>query len=558
MSTEPINRNIFKKGGVFEIVFAIVICSIILLVPIFVIHTKYSFFVLEHGEINEGAVGAGLLLAVVFRTVSRTILRTVIRTSARAGMRASLKGAIKNTARSAARSQSRKLLDPIQRFFSNRLEKNKNDTLQEINHQNLKSLGFASVLLYLSWVIVIGFGQPFSTLLNKDDSMLLSEQESIQERQRLTSNLTLAIVTHEHSLETEKEREKLAALKVDLKNSRDLEKQTVILDQIALQAAFLSHVVSEEETAKLASGFETFDPDAVYLEFQDDKEAVLKALTRYGRFQNWTESTKSSVSKDVENYLDVQLELFQKVWGDSSLSQEISFELSTLETQFKHQLLKQLLVSDVQKVLTFVNNKHDLQYFPLFDWVLTYPPFPAGELVNDPNDSYSTSVIQKGRTEWDSFVIWLGGLIVIIPLWVIYLAQWGMSRKLNLRMYHETGIDGGLIQLYFAGAFSFMPLTSDVIVDCDSKNRYKIAVTGILTSCVFAVLFWLAGKLFVQPILVFTAEAFMLYPMVQCFPLAPLEGGFIWNYSKLKWGVIFSIVMGIFMILGSEGLNYVI
>jgi hypothetical protein len=316
--------------------------------------------------------------------------------------------------------------------------------------------------------------------------------------------------------------------------------------------------VNEEETAKLASGFETFDPEAANLQFQDDKRAVLRALKRYGQFQNWSEKTKSMVYGDVENYLDVQLELFQQIWGDSTLSEQVSIELSTLETQFKHQLLKELLVSEVQKVLTFINNKHDLQYYPLFDWVFTYPPFPAGQLISDPNDSFASSVVQTGRTEWGSFVIWLGGLIMVLPLWVIFLAQWMMARKLNLSLRHETGIDGGLIQLYFAGAFSFMPLTSDVIVECDSKNRYKIALAGILTSCVLAVLFWLSGKLFVQPILVFTAEAFMLYPMVQCFPLAPLEGRFIWNYSKFKWGIVFSIVMGIFMILGSEGLNYVI
>ena len=136
-----------KGGRARETIIAFLICSAVLFLPMFEIEHEYKLFTQEHGEAREGAAGAALALAVMFRTVSRTVLRTIIRTSARAGMRASLRGAIRTSIRTVGRTQSKGLLK--------RKDKERRD--KNIRLGNYKSLLFASVLLYLSFRSVFGY-----------------------------------------------------------------------------------------------------------------------------------------------------------------------------------------------------------------------------------------------------------------------------------------------------------------------------------------------------------------------------------------------------------------
>ena len=95
------------------------------------------------------------------------------------------------------------------------------------------------------------------------------------------------------------------------------------------------------------------------------------------------------------------------------------------------------------------------------DYLMTYAPFP-------------------GTTAWASPLIWVGGAIMVIPLWFIFFVQSAMCRSRKVIMDHQTEWIGGGIQLYFAGAFSFMPLTSDVVIDTSTDKRSQIALGGSL------------------------------------------------------------------------------
>jgi hypothetical protein len=104
-----------------------------------------------------------------------------------------------------------------------------------------------------------------------------------------------------------------------------------------------------------------------------------------------------------------------------------------------------------------------------------------------------------------------------------------------------------------------MPLTSDVVVDdATPAQRGRVALAGISVPTVVSVLLWLAWKLTGIPALVFLADGFLIYPMVQIFPLSPLEGIFVWRWSRLLWLVLFIIIMFLFMVPGSEALRSVI
>ena len=104
-----------------------------------------------------------------------------------------------------------------------------------------------------------------------------------------------------------------------------------------------------------------------------------------------------------------------------------------------------------------------------------------------------------------------------------------------------------------------MPLTSDVIVpDASVVQRARIALIGLLTPSLIAFTLWYMWKQSGDSRLLFMADAFLIFPMVQCFPLKPLEGIYIWKWNKLVYSVIFITIMGMFMIVASEGLKNVI
>ena len=76
-------------------------------------------------------------------------------------------------------------------------------------------------------------------------------------------------------------------------------------------------------------------------------------------------------------------------------------------------------------------------------------------------------------------------------------------------MDHQTEWIGGGIQLYFAGAFSFMPLTSDVI-DTTADKRSQIALGGLIAPTLVAIALWLAWKETNQPWVLFCLDVLAL------------------------------------------------
>ena len=433
-----------EGGGAVETALAVVIALAALVGPLVYIQHRYDLFTSEHGLAREGAAGAGLALAVVFRTVSRTVLRTIVRTSARAGMRASMKGAMQSGMRVATRS----LLASMFKTAADKGDKETANGPASIRRGNLRSLAFATLLLYVSWVIVIGLGQPFTPLMN-------AEQAGIAETAKLTEAQAMADRPRpEHQawdldVAIKVKREELRTSKKKYKGSRDP------VEQRAMEAQLI---------------VENLELDDLQIELQD-------ALTKAGGKM----SPKAAPEDEAE------------------------------PTAFDD----------------------------LIEWLFTRAPYP-------------------GATPWASPVIWGGALIFTLPLWVIYFFQAGEARRRGLVLRHETGMDGGLIQLYFAGAFSFMPLTSDVVVEGTEEERGRVALVGLLAPTFIAIGLWGAWKATGITPLLFAADAFLIYPMVQTFPLDPLDGVRVWRWNKVVWTVVFLAIISVFMFAGSEGLKSVI
>ena len=433
--SEPIEQ----QESTIERGIALFLCALVLLLPMIYIEHGYDAFTSEHGEAREGAAGAGLALAVVFRTVSRTVLRTIVRTSARAGVRASLKGAIKNAARTAIRQKTK---DAAKQLAADQ---------KKARASNLKSMMFASGLLYVSWVIVIGFGQPFSSLLNKDDSLAREAQE-LREQQELKERMKKPAIEawqkKQALMDAESEKDELM---LEIKMERDGDKRGLLQAELQIVKDKIINANYEFTQAFERSGELLANPNDIYAEEPP---------------------------------------------GDPTVSEWV-------------------------------------------DYLMTYAPFP-------------------GKTAWSSPLIWIGGAIMVIPLWVIFFVQSTMCRTRKVIMDHQTEWIGGGIQLYFAGAFSFMPLTSDVVIDTTPAKRSQIALGGLIVPTLIAMALWLTWKETNQPWILFCSDAFLLYPMVQVFPLNPLEGIFVWRHSKFQWLLSFIVIMGMFMLVSSEALKNVI
>ena len=439
--------------GWLELVAALLFAATIMLGPMIYIQHEYELFISEHGGIKEGAAGATLVLAVIMRTVTRSLLRTAVRAGARAGLKVTTKRLVQIWLRFASRiflsqvfarffgEKNRIFLSQVfARFFGEKKERSQDPA--EIARSNLKSLGFASVLLYASWVIVLGFGQPFASLLSEEDAVA-AEAAQIAELKQLQQDLV----------------------------------------------------------ARVPPEVQAFHKEAALRERRSEV-IVLRDRVRAGE-------------RDLEKEL---------------LMAEV--ELGNANAVFA-------------EALALAKGR-------------IVPPEPAQvvEAVEVPNIAVRAPF--PGKAPWSSLLIWVGAALAVLPMWLIYLVQSTTARRLGRVLRHETGIDGGIIQLYFAGAASFMPLTSDVELEGSDKEKAIVSLVGLLVPTAVALVIWGIWRALGNPWILFVADLFLIYPMVQVFPLKPLDGSDVWAWSRWVWLLVFSGVMGAFMFLGSEALKNVI
>ncbi|MAA78312.1 MAG: hypothetical protein CL916_03560 [Deltaproteobacteria bacterium] len=539
-------------GGRRETIIALIICAVVLLLPIFVIEHEYKVFTKEHGVAKEGAAGAGLWLAVMFRTVSRTVLRTIIRTSARAGMRASLRGAFRTGIRSAGRTTSKKLADQ-------NLPVSENKGFQ----QNLKSLCFASVLLYVSWVIVIGLGQPYSGLLYKSSEELVLAKEDQTHKNRIVELQELAVEAWEREQDWKETRSELRVIERKIKMERNAPERAELnkRESFLRQKELLDARAFEDAYSK--SKKEKLNPKYIKDLSEEEEEEHLQRITWLQTLAPYPAEPVAGTSfsvelRDVESQGKV-LEPIRYLITIDAPSLDIPHDLDVSHNDGEFALSK---IKPSPNLLNWVQLREGVSFH------FSQEVDSIGEVVVD-SDSVSIHRVQLGvdevviqfggRTPWKSMVIWLGGFIVVLPLWLIYFFQSWKAKKEGLVLNHETGPIGGGIQLYFAGAFSFMPLTSDVEVpQANPAQRSLIALYGLLPPAVISVFVWFLWLQIGDSRLLFLSDALLIFPMVQCFPLSPLEGIYVWRYSKLQWFCTFVFIMSLFMIVASAGLKGVI
>lgn len=146
--------------------------------------------------------------------------------------------------------------------------------------------------------------------------------------------------------------------------------------------------------------------------------------------------------------------------------------------------------------------------------------------------------------------------LAALPL-LIYAATSGWAApRFGVQLNLSTRVDGLLLQAYFTGAGSFLPITTDVEYQGDARGRAWTAGLSLgslllsgaaLKGLAFATGWW--G-------LSFASAMFLLYAFVFSFPLQPLGGRDVWEHSRLAWAGLFGLILFTFQMTVPESLTF--
>ena len=112
----------------------------------------------------------------------------------------------------------------------------------------------------------------------------------------------------------------------------------------------------------------------------------------------------------------------------------------------------------------------------------------------------------------------------------------------------QTSIDGILLQAYFTGALSYLPLASDMSLSGTTEDKGRCAMMSLVTLLSISLLLDTTGSLIDIPLLSNWAAHLLLYAFVIAFPLKPLEGAEVWAYRKSWWLAIFTLMTFCFLL----------
>ena len=115
--------------------------------------------------------------------------------------------------------------------------------------------------------------------------------------------------------------------------------------------------------------------------------------------------------------------------------------------------------------------------------------------------------------------------------------------KISLR----TPLDGIILQAYFTGALSYLPLASDITLEGSVENKARCAGETLIMMLGLSIFLDSFGHLLDVVVLEIWAAQILLYVFVISFPLRPLEGSDILAHSKFWWFAVFFFVLLAFL-----------
>ena len=122
----------------------------------------------------------------------------------------------------------------------------------------------------------------------------------------------------------------------------------------------------------------------------------------------------------------------------------------------------------------------------------------------------------------------------------------GMNNNVNISL--RTSMDGIILQAYFTGALSYLPLASDIELKGTEENRAKCSAMALILMLAIVLGLDSLAYLFGLPILEVWGAHILLYLFVISFPLRPLEGSDVFAFNKGWWSLIFFAILLAFLL----------
>ena len=134
-----------------------------------------------------------------------------------------------------------------------------------------------------------------------------------------------------------------------------------------------------------------------------------------------------------------------------------------------------------------------------------------------------------------------------LPLLVYGAIHLWAARRVGVLLRFNTAFDGLLLQAYFTGAGSFLPMTTDVEYRGSRRGKMWLATICLASMYVIHLVLWVLASISHDPILSFASGTFLIFCFVYIFPIQPLEGNDIWAGNKWLWvGVWIPILLSFF------------
>jgi len=151
-----------------------------------------------------------------------------------------------------------------------------------------------------------------------------------------------------------------------------------------------------------------------------------------------------------------------------------------------------------------------------------------------------TIFFKYGRVEWLSFIY------VLAPLAVYVLAEKSAAGILGIRHVLLCPPDAVLVQFYFAGAVSFLPLANESHLYGSERQNGLVSLAGT-ASLVLLV----PAILVLAPGLELMSLVSLLFMLISTFPIKPMAGNYIWKWNKAISLFAFLLALEFIALFGS-------
>ncbi len=123
-----------------------------------------------------------------------------------------------------------------------------------------------------------------------------------------------------------------------------------------------------------------------------------------------------------------------------------------------------------------------------------------------------------------------------------------VGARSNVSVGMSTSLDGILLQGYFTGALSYLPLSSDMEMRGTVEDKAKCSMICMMLMLIVSLVLDMIGNILLIPLLQLWSAHVLLYLFVISFPLQPLNGSDIWSHSRSWWMLIFMMVLSCFLL----------